>query len=147
MHPRIYNGISRQVSRTPGGELQTPEAGPILLTTISRILFKNNITWGKVISLFAISAGIAVDCVKQGHVEYLPKLIDGFGDVIEDELANWIMDNGGWIGISHKLSPATERFTALEWVTILLGVLIGLLLLTFFINNMFVVSKYIDPNQ
>ena len=88
-----------------------------------------------------------MDCVRQGHAEYLPKLIEGFGDVIEDELANWVMDNGGWNGMSNKLSPVTERFSALEWVAMLLGVLVGLLLLTFFINNMFVVSKYIDPDH
>lgn len=56
-------------------------------------------------ALFAIVGGLAVDCVKQDHPEYLPKLVESVADVVEDELATWINDNGGWVNtillISH----------------------------------------------
>lgn len=48
MHPRTYNGIARQISRTPGGDLQSPENTRVLLGAIARDLFKSEITWGKV---------------------------------------------------------------------------------------------------
>lgn len=47
MHPRTYNGITRQISRTPG-DLQSPENTACLLSAVSRDLFKGDITWGKV---------------------------------------------------------------------------------------------------
>lgn len=49
-------------------------------------------------ALFAIVGGLAVDCVKQDHPEHLPKLVESVADVVEDELATWINDNGGWVG-------------------------------------------------
>lgn len=48
MHPRTYNGIARQISRAPGGDLQSPENASVLLGAVARDLFKTDITWGKV---------------------------------------------------------------------------------------------------
>lgn len=48
MHPRTYNGISRQITRAPGGDLQSPENTAVLLGAVARELFKADITWGKV---------------------------------------------------------------------------------------------------
>lgn len=53
----------------------------------------------QIVSLFAIAGGLAVDCVRQGHPEFLPKLIEGMAEVIEDELVAWINENGGWVCI------------------------------------------------
>lgn len=50
-------------------------------------------------ALFAIVGGLAVDSVKQDHPEHLPKLVESVADVVEDELATWINDNGGWVCI------------------------------------------------
>lgn len=97
MHPRTYTGITRQISRTQGGDIKNPETFNVLLSAVARDLFKTDISWGKVISLFAICGGIAVDIVRQGHDDFLPKLVDGLADVIEDELVQWINDNGGWV--------------------------------------------------
>lgn len=97
MHPRTYSNISRQVSRSTGGEFQTVDTAPLIISAIARYLFKSDITWSKIISLYALTGGIAVDCVRQGHPEYLPKLVEGLGEVIEDELVPWINDNGGWV--------------------------------------------------
>lgn len=48
MHPRTYNGIARQISRAPGGDLQSSENTAVLLGAVARELFKADITWGKV---------------------------------------------------------------------------------------------------
>lgn len=48
MHPRTYNGIARQISRAPGGDLQSPENAAVLIGAVARELFKSEITWGKV---------------------------------------------------------------------------------------------------
>lgn len=103
MHPRIYTGVARQISRSPGGDFSSGETVAILINAVARDLFRVDITWGKIISLFAVAGGLAVDCVRQGHPDYLPKLVQGVSDVIEDELVPWINENGGWVvvNISH----------------------------------------------
>ncbi|XP_058827386.1 bcl-2-related ovarian killer protein-like [Topomyia yanbarensis] len=106
MYPRVYNGVARQLTRIGRGELKTPETAPVLLSAIARDLFKNEITWGKVVSLFAIAGGLSVDCVRQGHPDFLPKLIEGVADVIEDELVIWISENGGWVRIVVAINIA-----------------------------------------
>lgn len=57
----------------------------------------------QVVSLFAITGGLAVDCVRQGHTEYLTQLVDGIAAVIEDELVAWINENGGWVVLVSSL--------------------------------------------
>lgn len=100
MHPKVYTGILRQITRSSVEDPIKKETISVLLSAIARDLFKTDITWGKVISLFAICGGLAVDCVLQGRAEFLPKLVDGLADVIEDELVQWINDNGGWVRTS-----------------------------------------------
>lgn len=97
MHPRVYTGVARQICRSAGGEFQSPETVTILLSAVARDLFRTDITWSKVTALFAIAGGLSVDCVRQGHPEYLPKLVQVVSDVIEDELVQWINENGGWV--------------------------------------------------
>lgn len=88
----------------------------------------------QVISFFAVAGGLATDCVRQGHSDYLPKLIDGVGDAIEDELIAWINENGGWIGLSLYVRPVTAEFTPLEWIAIALGCILGMFLLFFLLK-------------
>lgn len=78
-----------------------------------------------------MTGGLALDCVRQGHPDYLPKLVDGVADVIEDELVPWINDNGGWVGLSLHVRPVTAEFTAIEWVVLGLGGILGMFLLIF----------------
>lgn len=86
------------------------------------------------ISLFAISGGLAVECVRAGHPEYLAKLVDVVADIIDEELVSWINDNGGWIGLSLYFRPVTAEFTPLEWVALGLGGILGIFLLIFLLK-------------
>ena len=38
-----------------------------------------------------------MDCVRQGHPEYLYGLVEAAGLVIERDVANWIANQGGWV--------------------------------------------------
>jgi hypothetical protein len=89
-------------------------------------LFKADVTWGKVVSLFAVAGGLAVDCVRQGHHEYLQALLEAMGEVLEEELAAWIVGNGGWTALpSHFKPPSTEVS-----VTAIMGI-VGVVMATF----------------
>lgn len=69
------------------------------MVAIGREILKTDITWGKIVSIFALAGGLAVDCVCQGHPEYLHGLVEGVTDLLEDEVAEWIASNGGWVNI------------------------------------------------
>ena len=56
------------------------------------------ITWAKIISLYCVAGGLAVDCVRSGHPEYLMALIDATALVVERDAAAWIAQQGGWVG-------------------------------------------------
>lgn len=112
MHPRLYMNVSRQLSSPgspPFGELIDADAAPFLLHATAKELFKTGITttngspnasvsaaavpdisWGKIVSLFAVCAALAVDIVRQGHLDYLPRLLESTADIIEEDLAAWI---------------------------------------------------------
>ena len=129
MHPRLYANISRQISNTPWGELTEPDTAPYLLHIVSKDLLKEDINWGKVISLFCITGGLAVDCVQQGDYDYLQQLIDGFTDIIESEASHWLVENGGWLGLQDRLRPPQNELTLLGWMTISVSFLLVIYLI------------------
>lgn len=125
MHPRVYTNIARQVSRETAGDLNTEESAPVLISAVGRYLFKSDITWSKVISLFAIAGGLAVDLVRQGHPDYLSKLIESVGEVIEDELVPFINENGGWTGLNvHVKAVTISDFKFFEYCVLVGGCIV-----------------------
>lgn len=139
MHPRVYSNISRQLSRAPFGELQDANTAPYLLHAAAKELFKNEINWGKIISLFAISGGLAVDIVRQGHYEFLQRLIEGTADIIEEDLLPWLMENGCWLGLLDHIRPNMPEHSFLNWLTLF----VAFLFLIFFISH---ILRYIGTN-
>ncbi|KAH8319699.1 hypothetical protein KR074_004258 [Drosophila pseudoananassae] len=125
MHPRVYTNISRQLSRAPFGELEDGDMAPMLLNLVAKDLFRSNITWGKIISLFAVCGGFAIDCVRQGHYDYLQTLVDGLAEIIEDDLVYWLIDNGGWLGLQQHIRPRVGEFTFLGWLTLFVTISAG----------------------
>ncbi|EDW73732.1 uncharacterized protein Dwil_GK19537 [Drosophila willistoni] len=125
MHPRVYTNISRQLSRAPFGELEDSDMAPMLLNLVAKDLFRSSITWGKIISIFAVCGGFAIDCVRQGHYDYLQCLVDGLAEIIEDDLVYWLIDNGGWLGLQQHIRPRIGEFTFLGWLTLFVTISAG----------------------
>ncbi|XP_052870676.1 bcl-2-related ovarian killer protein homolog B-like, partial [Anopheles cruzii] len=109
IYPWIYTGIARQ--------LRMQGTAPMLLSAITRDLFKLDIPLGKV----AITGGFSADCIRQGHPEYLPKLLEGLANVIEDEPVAWI---------SEEKITFTGR--CLVWACCVMGLFIVVFLLKTF---------------
>ncbi|XP_026286881.1 bcl-2-related ovarian killer protein-like isoform X2 [Frankliniella occidentalis] len=95
-HPKVYTGVARQAA---AGPIVSDKTAASALTAVGRDLLKHDVTWGKVISLYAVAGALAVDCVRQGHPEYLHALVAAVGQLLEDDLAPWIADNGGWVAL------------------------------------------------
>ncbi|XP_054739413.1 uncharacterized protein LOC129245339 [Anastrepha obliqua] len=130
MHPRVYTNVSRQLSRAPYGELVDGDTAPMLLNLVAKDLFRSNITWGKIISIFAVCGGFAIDCVRQGHYEYLQLLVDGIAEIIEDDLVPWLVDHGGWLGLQQHIRPHVGRFSFLGLLTLFVAVSSGVYVVT-----------------
>ncbi|GAB6027832.1 hypothetical protein CHUAL_002060 [Chamberlinius hualienensis] len=94
-HPKTFGSVCRQICRTITSETILQD---VFLTVASRLVPKDEpITWNRVVALFAITGGLACDCVQQGHVDYVMSLIEYFGIFVENQLTYWISQQGGWV--------------------------------------------------
>lgn len=130
MHVKIYTNVSRQLSSSPGN-LENAEDTAVLITTFGKILFRNEINWAKVISLFSVTAGLSIDLVRQSHEDFIPTLIEGFLGVIEDELMPFLSENNGWVSLHNKLQ--NKKKASAEWSLVV--VLFAIFVLFFLLNN------------
>lgn len=75
MHPNLFNRVARQIGC---GNFSSEQSANEAIVEVSREMIRNGeMTWSKVIALYAIAGGIAVDCVRQGKPEYLPAIQRG----------------------------------------------------------------------
>jgi len=93
MQLSLYTGVCRQVSVTITNE----KSVSTVLSSIARNLLKTDVTWGKIASLYCVASGLAIDCVQQGHPEYLYGIVETMGLIIERDAATWIVQQGGWV--------------------------------------------------
>lgn len=98
MHPNLFVRIGRQIGCSTFSSEQTAAEA---LTDVSReILRSGEMTWSKIIALYAVAGGIAVDCVRQGKPEFIPAIQRAMTEVLEEDLAAWIQANGGWVSMT-----------------------------------------------
>ncbi|XP_033323235.1 apoptosis regulator BAX isoform X1 [Megalopta genalis] len=107
MHPNLFNRVSRQIGC---GSFSSEQSASVAIADVSREMIRNGeMTWSKVIALYAIAGGIAVDCVRQGKPEFLPAIQRGMNDILEEDLAAWIQANGGWSALTTRYRPVTKE--------------------------------------
>ena len=110
LHSKLYTGICRQVAVT----LTSEKAVRNVLSSVARELFKTDITWGKIVSLYCVAGGLAVDSVRVGHPEYLFGLVETMGLVIERDVATWMAQQGGWVRINTSVLLIVFNFFSLN---------------------------------
>ncbi|XP_076628097.1 apoptosis regulator BAX isoform X1 [Colletes latitarsis] len=107
MHPKLFNRVARQIGCS---SFSSEQSASEAIVDVSREMIRNGeMTWSKVIALYAVAGGIAVDCVRQGKPEYLLAVQRGMTDVLEEDLAVWIQANGGWSSLATRYRPVTEE--------------------------------------
>ncbi|XP_072851996.1 bcl-2-related ovarian killer protein isoform X2 [Pogona vitticeps] len=70
------------------------------LAEVSSILLRLGITWGKVVSLYAVAAGLAVDCVRHAQPAMVHTIVDCLGEFVRKTLVTWMKRRGGWTDIT-----------------------------------------------
>jgi len=130
MNPKLYVDICKQVAVTLTNE---KSVRGVLSSVGHDLLTKDGISWAKIISLYCVAGGLAVDCVRSGHPEYLMALIDATALVVERDAAAWIAQQGGWTALlshhRHQDDEASQLQMIAFGVMAFIIVLVGLLFL------------------
>ncbi|CAH2246766.1 bcl-2-related ovarian killer [Pelobates cultripes] len=93
MRPAVYRNIARQLNISLTSETVLSDA----FLAVAAEIFTAGITWGKVVSLYAVAAGLAVDCVKQSQPAFVLTIVDCLGEFVRKTLVTWLKRRGGWV--------------------------------------------------
>ncbi|KAG8445383.1 hypothetical protein GDO86_010243 [Hymenochirus boettgeri] len=96
MRPTVYRNIARQLNITLTSETVLSDA----FLAVAAEIFSSGITWGKVVSLYAVAAGLAVDCVKHSQPALVLTIVDCLGEFVRKTLVIWLKRRGGWTDVT-----------------------------------------------
>lgn len=112
MRPYIYRNVAKQLSIAVSIESVVSDAFLSVATEILSL----GITWGKVVAIFAVAGGLAVDCVRQGHPAMILTIVDSLGEFVRKSLVPWLKRRGGWGDIS-KCVTNVDTTPPSHWLT------------------------------
>ncbi|MBN3325571.1 BOKA protein, partial [Atractosteus spatula] len=131
LRPNIYRNVARQLSITVASENIVSDA---FLAVAAEIFstdfpwpnemvkrgvcvspFTAGITWGKVVSLYAVAGGLAVDCVRHGHPAMVDTIVDCLGEFVRKSLVEWLRRRGGWVDVTKCVVNTDPRLRS-HWL-------------------------------
>ncbi|XP_023238696.1 bcl-2-related ovarian killer protein-like [Centruroides sculpturatus] len=124
-HPELYRSVIENVGLQT---LNNETAVRNLFLALARRILEPEVTWGRIVALYALAGSLALDCVRLGHPEFVPCLVQNVGTLMETNVAQWIAQQGGWktlttrfeksrrLGALHLLVVAASLFVALYLV-------------------------------
>jgi len=101
--------------------------------SVCQTVFQDGIVnWGRIMSLITLAATFAVHLTKRGELGAVVKIPQWLGEVVDDELADWIVHRGGWEDVQRTLTTRRQPST---WSRVLaygcVAATAGLLLFSF----------------
>jgi len=114
-----------------GMNVQVSNAKTVYISVCKSVFADGIINWGRLMSIFTLASVFAVYFTKKGQTSIVPTIPQWIKDVVETELADWIIEQGGWDVARSKLttpgvkSPKWSRMVAYGGVA---AVAAGLLL-------------------
>ncbi|ELT87137.1 hypothetical protein CAPTEDRAFT_156436 [Capitella teleta] len=130
LHPGTYTNISRQLQLTLHSEAVIHRA--MLLMADSMFKSPNVLTWGRVVSLFAITSALAGDCIQQGHSEFVKCVIETFVEVVKKYIAPWVVRQGGWPDVCRTFQTDPDYTTVI--IFSLIGAVMALITYVLYFN-------------
>ncbi|XP_046718330.1 bcl-2-related ovarian killer protein homolog B isoform X4 [Silurus meridionalis] len=109
----MYSRITREGLSWSWVQAASPGA-PAALTYSALVLLKLGITWGKVVAVFAVAGGLAVDCVRQERPAVVHTIEESMGEFVRKSLVPWLRKRGGWGDISKCVRKVESR-TQTHW--------------------------------
>ncbi|XP_061588267.1 bcl-2-related ovarian killer protein homolog B [Cololabis saira] len=95
IQPSLYRNVARQLNISVAMENVVSDA----FLGVATEIFSAGVTWGKVVSLYAVAGALAVDCVRQGYPSTVQVLVDSLGQFVRKFLVHWLKRRGGWTEI------------------------------------------------
>ncbi|XP_002740789.2 bcl-2-like protein 2 [Saccoglossus kowalevskii] len=90
----VFQGMCDQLHITPSTAYPT-------FTAVTNELFTEGITWGRVVAMYAFGGALAVQCVDREMAQYVDRVVDWITQYTDNNLSQWISENGGWNGLVH----------------------------------------------
>lgn len=106
-YPHLYSNVSKQLKVKLRSEVIVGD----IFRNFGRELFREGVTWGRIIALFAFAAAISADCITQGRPELVKTVLNCVRLYVLDHLAVWIRSQGGWIDMTVKFKCIEKRYT------------------------------------
>ena len=95
LYPKLFTHISRQ-------HIKVDLRNEVIICDVFRIfcrgLFNRGISWPRIMALFAFAGGVVIDCIKERRAEFAKTVVYCMKEFMEDNLASWITEHGGWVG-------------------------------------------------
>lgn len=97
-HPKLFQSVATNL-----GLHNLPSEAVVhnMFAAVAEEIFRSDVTWGRIVALFAMTGALAMDCVKGGHPEYVLGLVQRMGIFVERDLAPWICQQGGWVSLVY----------------------------------------------
>uniref|UniRef100_A0A8C8JWI2 Bcl-2 Bcl-2 homology region 1-3 domain-containing protein n=1 Tax=Oncorhynchus tshawytscha TaxID=74940 RepID=A0A8C8JWI2_ONCTS len=111
LRPNIYPNVARQLNITVESESVLSDA----FLAVAAEIFSTGITWGKVVSLYAVAGALAVDCVRHGHPAMVHTIVDCMGKFLCKSLVSWLKRRGGWADITKCVVNTDPSFRS-HWL-------------------------------
>lgn len=131
-HPKLYHSVLGNVGLHT---LSNQSSVDNLLQNVAREIFRHDITWGRIVSLFAVTGALASDCVRLGHPEYVLTLVESLGTFVDRDLASWIVQQGGWVVLLSSCGKQAWDWPSLLILTALVTVPVIILSLVWKANS------------
>ncbi|XP_069013428.1 bcl-2-related ovarian killer protein homolog B [Embiotoca jacksoni] len=112
IQPNLYRNVARQLNISVAMENMVSDA----FIGVATEIFSTGITWGKVVSMYAVAGALAVDCVRHGHPTTIHILVDSMGQFVRKFLVQWLKRRGGWAEIT-KCVVKKDLLPEQPWVS------------------------------
>ncbi|KAJ8960925.1 hypothetical protein NQ318_020225 [Aromia moschata] len=124
MHPKLFTKVTRQTGAATGSGV-----GGLLLA-VGHHLLRCEPTWGKVVAVYSVAGGLAVDCVRQGCPDHLHVILDEVTELLEDRMAYWS-------GLNAHCRQRDQEISVVEYLAIF-GLVATILLVAYFVVRFFI---------
>lgn len=94
--------------------LQANNAKAVFISLCKTVFADETINWGRVLSIFTLAATFAVYFTKKSQLNVVTKIPKWLSEVIENELVDWIVEQGGWVSfnvIYFRKSKAEKKYS------------------------------------
>uniref|UniRef100_A0AAY5L356 Bcl-2 Bcl-2 homology region 1-3 domain-containing protein n=1 Tax=Esox lucius TaxID=8010 RepID=A0AAY5L356_ESOLU len=116
LRPNIYRNVARQLNITVASESVVSDAFLAVAAEIfSTDYTRHGVTWGKVVSLYAVAGALAVDCVRHGYPAMVHTIVDCMGEFVRKSLVSWLKRRGGWVDITKCVVNTDPSFRS-HWL-------------------------------